>query len=71
MPELNAEANTRKVLDGFKGPATFNKNPNLAPKMTFRDGYPDVVKRSLMHQEAAKIPTLDPWVYRRSNSSMK
>lgn len=65
MEKYSAVAQMQKGLEGLRGECTFFKTPNVAPKMTFRDGYPDSVKQSLQSKPAPSIPMNDPWMYRR------
>lgn len=59
-----------KISGGFKG-GPFNNTPVQAPPLTFVDGYSakDLEKLGAA-PSSSKMTVIDPWVQRRSNSSM-
>lgn len=68
IQEFSAKKNWARVTAGFRGGNFFSK-PNLAPKMTIVDGWPDTV-REAQSQTSLKNPTpADPWNFRRSNGN--
>lgn len=70
MEEFNEARAWAKVGAGFKG-GPFNKSWNLAPSLTFVDGYPSEVTEKLNGGPIPQEKPLDPWVARYPNSKMK
>lgn len=67
IEHFNASRNLARVAAGLKGGPYFN-NPNLAPKMTINQGWPQTVIEKL---EAGPFPQptpMDGWNMRRANA---
>jgi len=65
----NEDTQRQKVLAGMKGGPMF-ANPVTLPERNFVD-QPSEVSQKQMDGGITKNPVLDPWVVRRSNSTMK